>query len=82
MADVEAFTESLVVVPDIGGAANSYLLMTPRCKWAENFEKWLQQPYEKMEVLLDDSEYEEEEDSEESEEEGEESEDESEDEDE
>ena len=64
LADVDAFVEQLIVVPDIGGAGNSYLLVSPRSQWANDFEKWLQKPYEKMEPLLDSDE----EDSEETEE--------------
>ena len=41
-ADVEAFVEPIVVVPNIGGQAdNMYLEVAPRREWAEDFEIWL-----------------------------------------
>jgi len=62
LADADAIIEPLVVVPDINGAANSYLMLKPRAKWATEFEKWLDKPHEKMMQLPDDSDDESEED--------------------
>ena len=53
LADVDAFEDPLVVVPNIGGAPNLYLMMTPRAKWADGFGKWLDKGYEKLEALCD-----------------------------
>jgi hypothetical protein len=46
LADVEAFEDPLVVVPDIEGDANRYLLLKSRRQWVQDFEKWLDRPYE------------------------------------
>ena len=41
-ADVEAFVEPIVVVPDIeADADNVYFEVAPRREWAEDFETWL-----------------------------------------
>ena len=45
LADVEAFDETVVVIPDIGGPPNGYFVVNTRDKWAEDFEKWLAKPY-------------------------------------
>ena len=41
LADVEAFSEPVVVIPDIGGAANRYLQLKKRNTWREDFAAWL-----------------------------------------
>jgi hypothetical protein len=48
LADVEAFHGLVVVVPDIDGDANRYLLVKNCRQWVEDFEKWLDRPYEHM----------------------------------
>ena len=56
LADVEAFDETLVVIPDIGGEGNVYMLMSPRSEWAENFGKWLlKRPHEKIHLFESDA---------------------------
>jgi hypothetical protein len=45
-ADVEAFHGLVVVVPDVDGDANRYLLVKNCGQWVEDFEKWLDRPYE------------------------------------
>ena len=43
LADVDAFIEPLVVVPNIGSKPdNQYFEVKPRQKWAEEFEEWLE----------------------------------------
>jgi hypothetical protein len=80
LADVDAFDEPIVVIPNIGGEANGYLLMSPRSKWADDFGKWLEKPFEKIDPFDSDADDsgKSEDDSEESEEETDESEDDSE----
>ncbi len=56
LADVEAFDEPIVVVPNIGGPGNSYLMMSPRLQWAEDFGKWLEKKHEIFESLVSDEE--------------------------
>jgi len=46
LADVEAIVDPAVVVPDIGGAPNSYLHLRPRGEWDDEFVKWLRSTYE------------------------------------
>ena len=46
LADVEAFVEPLVVVPNIGDAPNAYFLCRSRASWADDCIHWLQEPYE------------------------------------
>jgi hypothetical protein len=47
LADVEAFHGPVVVGPDIdGGDASRYLLVKNCGQWVEDFEKWLDRPYE------------------------------------
>ena len=49
LADVDAFDGKLAVVPDLGGQSTSYLMLRPRSEWAQNFERWLERPYEEFE---------------------------------
>jgi hypothetical protein len=56
LADVEAFDEPIVVVPDIGGPGNAYLLMNSRGKWGEDFGQWLLEKYEPMQEIESDDE--------------------------
>ena len=69
LADVGAFDESLVVVPDLGGRCNSYLLLRGRDKWAEDFGRWIGRDYEKFPDFTESNETNYEEESEEEEEE-------------
>jgi hypothetical protein len=46
LADVKAFHGPVVVVPDVDGDANRYLLVKNCGQWVEDFEKWLDRPYE------------------------------------
>jgi len=41
LANVEAFVKPLVVIPDIGGQANDYLMLKSRQEWRELFIKYL-----------------------------------------
>ena len=45
LADVEAFEEPTIVVPDIGGPHNQYLQVLSRRDWGDLFEYWLEQPH-------------------------------------
>jgi hypothetical protein len=47
LADVDAFNQPLVVIPNIGGEPNSYLLMKSRCDWCDEFIRFLRRPHEK-----------------------------------
>jgi hypothetical protein len=38
----EAFVEPVVVIPDIGGAANEYFVVKNRDAWKQDFEEWLE----------------------------------------
>ena len=56
-ADVEAFVEPIVVVPNIGGEAdNMYLEVAPRQEWAEDFEMWLKSNQDDTIEFTDDEE--------------------------
>ena len=46
LAEVEAFVDPAVVVPDIGGPNNAYFWIKSREKWAKLFEQWLIAPIE------------------------------------
>jgi hypothetical protein len=46
LADVEAFSEPVVVIPDIGGSANRYLQLKNRNTWREDFAAWLDMEHE------------------------------------
>jgi len=61
LADVEAFVEPAMVVPDVGGPENSYLCIENRSEWATLFENWLDEPFN-LEDLRIGSDNEEEED--------------------
>ena len=50
LADVEAFVEPMVVVPDIGGKPNGYFHIKSRYLWRELFVKWLEEPHEEHEI--------------------------------
>jgi len=53
LAGVEAFMEPCVVVPNVGGANNSYFWVEPNARWSEMFVQWLCAPhsYDKAEDL-------------------------------
>lgn len=42
LADVEAFKETAIVVPDIGGPSNRYLVIKSRANWRDLFIEWLE----------------------------------------
>jgi hypothetical protein len=45
LADVDAFHEPVVVVPDMGSRLpNRYLMLRNVTKWGEDFTKWLDAP--------------------------------------
>ena len=48
LADVEAFLEPIMVVPNIGerSCQNRYLWIKSREQWGETFEEWLEEPHE------------------------------------
>jgi hypothetical protein len=56
LADVEAFEDGAVVVPDIDGEANSYLWVAPPSQWASMFEDWLDQPLQEDDYITTDEE--------------------------
>jgi hypothetical protein len=68
LADVEAIVSPAMVVPNIGGPKNSYLLVKERDEWRELFEEWLMSPHTE-DVFSDIEESDEEEDEEETEDE-------------
>jgi hypothetical protein len=37
-----SFVEPVVVIPDIGGAANEYFVVKNRDAWKQDFEEWLE----------------------------------------
>jgi len=45
LADVEAFKEPCVVVPNVGGANNSCFWVEPKARWSELFVQWLRAPH-------------------------------------
>ena len=51
LADVEAITEPAIVVPDIGGPANGYLLVRNRELWSQMFTEWLEMPNEEDDMV-------------------------------
>lgn len=55
LADVEAFHQAAIVVPDIGGPENGYLVLKNRPEWREYFELWLDSPHadDEMSVIFD-----------------------------
>lgn len=46
LADVEAFADPCVVVPDLGGKPNDYFLVKKRKEWREDFVVWLRDDHE------------------------------------
>jgi len=48
LADVEAFVEPVVVVPDVGSVdSGRYFMVTPRQEWANIFAEWLKASHKK-----------------------------------
>ena len=45
LADVEAFVDPCIVVPNLGGETNSYFWVQNRTEWAESFANWLRAPH-------------------------------------
>ena len=45
LADVEAFVDPCIVVPNLGGITNSYYWVQNRGEWAESFVSWLRAPH-------------------------------------
>jgi len=68
LADVEAFHEPAIVVPDIGGPENGYLVFKNRSEWCSSFESWLDSPSNEDEMSIIQGSSEEENESEEEEE--------------
>jgi len=54
LADVEAFVEPTVVIPDLGGAPNAYFEVKTKSKWCEDFIGWLEQDAKYDEEMYDD----------------------------
>jgi hypothetical protein len=54
LAHVESFHQPLVVVPDIDGPANRYIVFKERSMWKDDFAKWLARDYEKFPDFEDD----------------------------
>jgi hypothetical protein len=54
LADVISFHQPLVVVPDIDGPANRYIVFKERSMWKDDFAKWLARDYEKFPDFEDD----------------------------
>lgn len=46
LADVEAFQDPMVVIPDIGGPPNAYFVCKNRETWRNDFVEWLREPHE------------------------------------
>jgi len=46
LVDVDAFDGPAVVVPDVGGPPNKYLLLRSREQWRNDFEAWLDDEHE------------------------------------
>ena len=55
LADVEAFVDPAIVVPDVGGPENSYLAILNRPGWCKKFESWLETSQEFDDLEEDDS---------------------------
>ena len=45
LADVDAFKEPCVVVPNVGGPNNSYFWLEPKARWSKLFIQWLRAPH-------------------------------------
>ena len=45
LADVDAFVEPAIIIPDIGGPNNRYMHVKGRHLWSNIFEKWLDDPH-------------------------------------
>jgi hypothetical protein len=56
LANVEAFTDPVAVIPDIGGAPNQYFQVQSRSEWRNKFINWLDSPHnlDEMDDLSDD----------------------------
>jgi hypothetical protein len=46
LADVKAFDRPIVVLPDVGGPPNSYIMVKRRAEWRADFSSWLRKSYE------------------------------------
>lgn len=58
LAEVETFVAPAVVIPDVGGKQNGYLMMRSRSEWKTDFERWLDRKPESFPAFTDDSEQE------------------------
>jgi hypothetical protein len=58
LANVEAFTDPVAVIPDVGGAPNQYFQVRSRSDWRNKFIDWLELPHtdDIMDDLSDDEE--------------------------
>ena len=46
MADVEAFVEPIVVIPDVGSVPRcKYFQVKSRSEWAKDFIEWIEMPH-------------------------------------
>jgi len=45
LADVEAFVDPCIVIPNLGGETNSYFWVQNRTQWAKSFANWLRAPH-------------------------------------
>ena len=45
LANSEAFVETCIVIPDIGGPGNAYFQVKPRDQWPKEFIDWLRRPH-------------------------------------
>ena len=45
LTDVEAIAKPVVVIPDIRGVGNVYVLLKDRIDWKKDFVKWLRAPH-------------------------------------
>ena len=50
LSDIEAFVRPIAVIPDLGGQPNGYFLLKDRSMWREDFESWLENPDETLEI--------------------------------
>jgi hypothetical protein len=48
LADIQSFSEPVVVVHDVGGPTNRYLLLPNRSCWEEDFTAWLDKALERF----------------------------------
>lgn len=52
LVDVDSFSAPVCVLPDMGGAADSFLRMQPRSQWLDIYTDWLKSPHENIDDVL------------------------------